>query len=134
MNKLKLMAMLLVAAVCACGAFAAEGKFPVEGRMLVGVNYWGSKAGVHMWRADEWDEAAIEKDVASLSDVGVEVMRVFPTWSEFQPLARERKYQGVPCLVMREGSDEEIFDPLWLDPGAVSRFEKFCEIAERKMT
>ena len=131
MNKFKCIAMLSVAAVYACGAFAADGKFPVEGQMFVGVNYWGSKSGVHMWRADEWDEVTIEKDVASLAAVGVEVMRVFPTWSEFQPLARERKYQGVPCLVMREGSDEEIFDPLWLDPGAVARFEKFCEIAER---
>ncbi len=131
MNKFKCIAMLSVAAVYACGAFAAEGKFPVEEEMLVGVNYWGSKAGVHMWRADEWDEAAIEKDIAALAATGVELMRVFPTWSEFQPLVRERKYQSAPALVLREGSEEEIFDPLWLDPGAVARFEKFCEIAER---
>ena len=125
------LATVCAAAFCACGVFAAEGKFPVEGQMLVGVNYWGSKAGVHMWRANEWDEVAIEKDIASLAAVGVEAMRVFPTWSEFQPLIRERKYLCAPALVMREGSDEEIFDPLWLEPGAVARFEKFCEIAER---
>ena len=127
---------LVLATVCAaaffaCGAFTVEGKFPVEGQMLVGVNYWGSKAGVHMWRADEWDEVEIEKDIAALAANGVELMRVFPTWGEFQPLVREWKFKQVPGLVLREGSDEEIYDPLWLDPGAVARFEKFCDIAER---
>lgn len=125
------LATVCAAAFLACGAFAVEGKFPVEGQMLVGVNYWGSKAGVHMWRANEWNESAIEKDIAALAATGVEMVRVFPTWSEFQPLVREWKFKQVPGLVLREGSDEEIYDPLWLDPGAVARFEKFCDIAER---
>ena len=34
---------------CSGAAFARA--FPRG--MLVGVNYWGSKAGVRMWRADE---------------------------------------------------------------------------------
>ena len=110
---------------------AAEGAFPVEGKMLMGVNFWGSKAGVRMWRADEWDEASIEKDIAALAATGVELMRVFPTWSEFQPIRQEKKFQGAPALILRDGTDEDIYDPLWLDPGAVARFEKFCEIAER---
>ena len=131
MNNLKRIGVSLAAAVLATGSFAYEGGFPAEGEILVGVNYWGSKSGVHMWRADEWDEKSVEKDVASLAAAGVEVMRVFPTWSEFQPLVKERKYQGAPGLVLREGSEEAVFDPLWLDPGAVSRFERFCEIAER---
>ena len=78
---------------------AAGETFPVEGKMLVGVNFWGSKAGVRMWRADEWDEASIEKDVSALAATGVELMRVFPTWSEFQPLMQEKKYQGAPALL-----------------------------------
>lgn len=134
MRKLKSAALATLAtftAAFAAPCTAAERTFPVEGRMLVGVNYWGSKAGVRMWRADEWDEASIEKDIAALAATGVEMMRVFPTWSEFQPLVMERKYQGAPALVLRDGSDEEIYDPLWLDPGAVRRFEKFCEIAGR---
>ena len=89
----------------------AEVTFPVEGRMLVGVNYWGSKAGIRMWREDEWDEAEIEKDIAALAANGVELMRVFPTWSEFQPLRQEKKYQGAPALLLREGGKEEIYDP-----------------------
>ena len=105
--------------------------FPFEGRILVGVNYWGSKAGVRMWRADEWDAASVEKDVASLAAHGVEVMRVFPTWSEFQPLVRERKFVGMPGLVLRDGTDEPVFDPLWLDPDAMARFGTLCDAAAR---
>ena len=106
-------------------------QFPPSGRLLVGCNYWGSKAGVHMWRECDWDEAAVEKDIAALAANGVELIRVFPTWSEFQPLIREMKFQGKSGLVMREGTEEEIFDPLWLDPGAMARFGALCDIAER---
>ena len=108
-----------------------NGKFPSSGHMLVGVNYWGSKAGVRMWRSDEWDETSVERDVAALAAHGVEVMRVFPTWSEFQPLVRERKFVGMPGLVLRDGTDEPVFDPLWLDPDAMARFETLCDAAER---
>ena len=87
---------------------AAEETFPVEGKMLVGVNFWGSKSGIRMWRADEWDEASIEKDISALAATGVEMMRVFPTWSEFQPIRQEKKYQGAPALILRDGTDEEI--------------------------
>lgn len=99
-------------------------------RFLAGVNYWGSKAGVRMWREDEWDEASVEADVAALAAHGVELMRVFPTWSEFQPLMRCRKFQGKFGTILREGTDEEIFDPLWLDPGALARFGRLCDFAE----
>ena len=71
------LATVCAAAFCACGVFAAEGKFPVEGQMLVGVNYWGSKAGVHMWRANEWDESAIEKGIAALAATGVEMVTLW---------------------------------------------------------
>ena len=50
-------------------AVASEATFPVEGKMLVGVNYWGSKAGIRMWRVDAWDEASIEKDIAALAAI-----------------------------------------------------------------
>ena len=115
-----------------CGRHAAPAApRPFARHMLVGVNYWGSKAGVRMWRSDEWDEASVEQDVAALAATGVEVMRVFPTWCDFQPLVREKAYQGMPGTVLREGTDEEIFDPLWLDPGAMGRFFRLCDFAEK---
>ena len=129
--KLSILAMLATFTTAFAAPAAAGETFPVEGKMLLGVNFWGSKAGIRMWRADAWDEASIEKDIAALAANGVELMRVFPTWSEFQPIRQEKKFQGAPALILRDGTDEEIYDPLCLDPGAVARFEKFCEIAER---
>ena len=84
-----------------------------------------------MWREDEWDEASVEKDIAALAAHGVELMRVFPTWSEFQPLMREKKFQAKHGTILREGTDEEIVDPLWLDPGAMGRFATLCDMAAR---
>ena len=54
---------ILVALATFTTAFAAPAAagetFPVEGKMLLGVNFWGSKAGIRMWRAAEWDEVSI---------------------------------------------------------------------------
>ena len=79
-------------------AAGAADAFLEDGRLAVGVNYWGSKSGVRMWRADEWDEASVEKDIAALAANGVEIMRVFPTWDAFQPLSQEMKFQGIPGM------------------------------------
>ena len=51
-----------------------------------GCNYWASNAGMYMWR--RWDPKAVEKDIAELSRNGVNIMRVFPLWPDFQPLTR----------------------------------------------
>ena len=90
--KLAVLATLAAFTTAFAAPVVAGGTFPVEGKMLVGVNFWGSKSGIRMWRADEWDEASIEKDISALAATGVELMRVFPTWSEFQPLMQEMKY------------------------------------------
>ena len=52
----------------------------------LGCNYWASHAGVYMWR--NWDRAVVEADLARLSRCGVNVLRVFPLWPDFQPLTR----------------------------------------------
>ena len=103
-----------------------------SGRLALGVNYWGSKAGVRMWTPEGWDAASVEKDIAALAAHGIELLRVFPTWDAFQPLVRERKFGGMPGMVLREGTDVEIFDPLWLDPDSVARFDRLCDFAEAR--
>ena len=51
--KLAILATLATFTAAFAAPAAAEVTFPVEGKMLVGVNFWGSRAGVRMWRADE---------------------------------------------------------------------------------
>ena len=47
-----------------------------------GRNYWGSKAGVRMWREDEWDAASVAADLDALASNGAEMLRV---WSRNRP-------------------------------------------------
>lgn len=101
------------------------------GEFFVGVNYWGSQAGVHMWRAQDWNAEEIEKDLSALAATGVEVMRIFPTWSEFQPIVRNRWWTGVPREYLVEGAETPVLDPYWLDPDAMARFRFFCDTCRK---
>lgn len=121
---------LALAALTAFSLQAAEDIF-APGRFFIGCNFWGSKAGVHMWRAQDWDEREIEKDLAAVAASGVEVMRVFPTWSEFQPLVRDIGCSGLRLGYLVEGKETPVHDPHWLDEEAVKRFTFFCDAAHR---
>ena len=120
-------------AVCSAGTDGVNAATDIfrPGEFFVGVNYWGSQAGIHMWRAQDWDEKEIEKDIAALASGGVEVLRVFPTWSEFQPVVRNLHWLGNPREYLDEGTERPVYDPLWLDPGAMARFRFFCDTAEK---
>ncbi|MBO7345913.1 MAG: hypothetical protein J6U92_08255, partial [Clostridia bacterium] len=51
---------------------------------VLGCNYWASNAGADMWR--NFDVAAVEKDLKTLSENGVRYIRIFPNWRDFQPV------------------------------------------------
>lgn len=55
-----------------------------QGSFAVGVNYWASYSGIHMWR--DFRPDVIEKDFKQLSENGIKVLRVFPLWPDFQPI------------------------------------------------
>ena len=50
----------------------------------VGVNYWASHAGTKMWSKFSAEE--VDADFAALRDAGVNTVRIFPLWSDFQPI------------------------------------------------
>ena len=114
----------------AMAAVAGEDIFR-PGEFFIGCNFWGSKAGVHMWRQQDWDAGEIEKDIAAVAASGVEVMRVFPTWSEFQPIVRNIGCSGKRLEYLVEGKETPVYDPYWLDGKAVERFRFFCDAAHR---
>ena len=84
-----------------------------------------------MWKADLWNAEEVEKDVAALAAIGVEVMRVFPTWSEFQPLGHKLGGRGSLRCYVSEIDDKPIYDPLWIEEGAMGRFKFFCDTAQK---
>jgi len=62
------------------------------GTFAVGVNYWSSHAGTHMWR--NWKPEIIEQDFKQLSENGIKVLRVFPLWPDFQPIYQVYSGEG----------------------------------------
>ena len=139
MNKLKQVAMLSVTTVFVSGSIAAnDSRQPLfeDGRFEFGVNYWASETATRMWR--DWRPESIEKDLAVLEAHGVTVLRVFPTWSDFQPIVevhragpdygnrRETRFtlDELPLPdtpAGRAGVDEKM----------LGRFAEFCDMAER---
>ena len=53
---------------------------------LIGCNYWASNAGVYTWK--KFDKEVIVKDLQLLKEYGVNCIRVFPMWEDFQPIER----------------------------------------------
>lgn len=57
-------------------------------KFLLGFNYWASHAGLYMWRL--YNKDVVEKDLRLLSSHGVNTIRIFPLWPDFQPLTEIR--------------------------------------------
>lgn len=55
---------------------------------LIGCNYWASNAGCYMWK--RFDEDVVRKDLKYLASYGVNCIRVFPSWDDFQPIMENR--------------------------------------------
>ena len=53
---------------------------------LLGCNYWASNAGCFTWR--NFDADVIKKDIEFLASYGVNCIRIFPTWEDFQPISK----------------------------------------------
>lgn len=49
---------------------------------LIGLNYWSKKGGPLMWR--EFDRATIEREMEQIKSLGVDVIRAFAFWPDFQ--------------------------------------------------
>lgn len=102
-----------------------------SGKFFTGCNYWASHAGTNMW--SDWRADVVEADFARLEKAKVHVLRVFPLWSDFQPLRMHRGGGGSEReLRLRE-------DPLpfteagqaGMDEVMVERFGVFCDLAEK---
>ena len=74
--------------------------------MKLGCNYWASHAGLKMW--ERWEAETVVSDFELLSQWGINVIRVFPIWPEFQKL--EPIYGGGGKLLEIRGSivDKEV--------------------------
>ena len=95
---------------------------------IIGCNYWASNTGVDMWR--NFDLKAIEKDLKILSSHGIEYMRVFPLWRDFQPVKPNLGGRGNICeFVAEDGKAPK--NPYYLDETAMKYFADFLDICDK---
>ena len=96
----------------------------------LGCNYWASHAGIYMWR--NWDKSIVETDLKQLSACGIKVLRVFPLWSDFQPLTLVK---GNGYYEIRHGDtalDRSTPEgQAGVDPVMMERFEEFVLLAKQ---
>ena len=105
---------------------------PGTNDFLIGCNYWSSEAGISMWH--EWSAEAVEKDFAALKDAGMNTVRLFPLWSDFQPVRWACSCTGSHAeLVMPDGFplSEKGLRHFGLDPVMMDRFRKTADLAQK---
>jgi len=102
-----------------------------SGQFVVGCNYWASHAGTQMW--SDWQPDVVEDDLRRLAECGLQVLRVFPLWPDFQPIQLLRGGGGKPVEV-RMGEDPLPDDDLGragLSSVMMERFGIFSDLAEK---
>lgn len=102
-------------------------------RFRIGVNYWASHAGLFMWR--RWDEDVVRNDLDILLAAGFRFLRVFPLWSDFQPIQMLRGIEGSPKEIRQGEHPLEYRDgeaPDGLDPEMMNRFDRLVTEAEAR--
>lgn len=95
---------------------------------FLGCNYWASHAGIDMWK--DWNESAVREDFRLLSENGINVLRVFPLWSDFQPIRMHLNYEMRP-KEMRLREEPFSYDPegvAGVDLTMVERFQTMLDI------
>lgn len=94
--------------------------------MKLGCNYWASNAGTRMWK--EWNPEAVRTDFEILSAHGIQWLRIFPVWSEFQPVIP--MYQCGMQLREYRLEGERVSPNRWfLDEKMMEHFAQICDMA-----
>ena len=98
-----------------------------SGRFFTGCNYWAGHAGMMMWR--DWRPDVVEREFAALAANGIRVLRVFPLWSDFQPISKIRGWAG--HFGGWGGPDGREVRGNGVDAEMVGRFRAMCDMAGR---
>jgi endo-1,4-beta-mannosidase len=56
---------------------------PADDRFVLGVNYWPRRSAMGWW--SHFDAGEVDEDFALLADLGMDVVRVFLLWDDWQP-------------------------------------------------
>ena len=95
---------------------------------IIGCNYWASNAGTKMW--SRFDEMAIEKDLKTLSEYGLNTLRVFPMWSDFQTV-EPLLFNDGNVREYRMKDERKPSNPYYLEEVMLERFEIFLDLCKK---
>ncbi len=101
------------------------------GLFVTGCNYWASHAGTRMW--SDWRADVVAADLQQLAGAGLQVLRAFPLWPDFQPLAllRSGEGQGREYRLGEEPLPADDAGQAGVSPVAIQRFAEFIQLADR---
>ncbi len=101
------------------------------GSFVVGCNYWASHAGTRMW--SDWRPDIVDADLRQLAEAGLQVLRVFPLWPDFQPLALLRGGAGAPreYRLSEDPLPDDETGQAGVSAEALARFQTFADLAEK---
>ena len=119
-------ALSLVAAAPRVRAADTDSGIFTEGEFFIGCNYWAKHAGMYMW--SDWRPNVVKEEIAALAKNGVTVMRVFPLWSDFQPLTGDCRAGG-DYRAFRFRDNRPLPNDAGVDPEMIGRFRFLCDTA-----
>jgi len=98
---------------------------------VIGCNYFASNAGCNMWH--DWDERAVDEDFAALKANGMDAVRIFPIWPDFQPLQAVMRQRQVVKEYYVNGKplDNSPEGKAGIDPVVGQRYRKVIALAEK---
>lgn len=94
----------------------------------IGVNYWDSVSGTDMWL--KFDKSVVDADLAALHECGVDTLRIFPNWRDFQPVTKLYGWRG-NFVEYRLSGDRFPENEFYLDTEMIDRFLCVCDLAEK---
>lgn len=102
-----------------------------DGVFYNGVNYWASHVSLKMW--EQWDAAVVERDFQALSAAGIKLLRVFPLWTDFQPVKALLGWGGHVREIRRndEYSAQDGAEENRLNEKCVEEFAQLCDLAKK---
>ena len=97
------------------------------GAFLVGCNYWASHAGTQTW--SDWRAEVVAADLKQLGEAGLQVLRVFPLWPDFQPINFLYGGGGHPFEI-RQG-EQPLPDASGVSAEALDHFAVLADLAQQ---
>jgi hypothetical protein len=106
-------------------------KLQNPGTFTLGCNYWASHAGTRMW--SDWRPDVVDRDFADMAAAGITALRIFPLWSDFQPVTVARGWGG-QLKELRFGEEPLPDTPVGqagVSEVMLGRFAEFCALARK---